>query len=202
MVGSTLARPRPTERLATLHRVGEGVVAAGIEDHEPQPPGGLERLEHPIERNGLVLDVEITRQLRIRRHEVVYSVDLDAMPGKIDHRDIGISGGFGEFADDAAPEQKAGSSPVCLYESKAYSEGAFVCVQKSLILTCVADGARVSWKPVTEKEINDRCTAPTVQHLPPEPRIHRRGRHFVVARIRTLFDGSKCFLFNGRQYCE
>ena len=102
----------------------------------------------------------------------------------------------------AAPEPKAGSSPVCLYESKAYSEGAFVCVQKSLALTCVADGTRVSWKPVAEKEINDRCTAPTVAHTTPEPRTHLHRRHFVVARIRPVFDGSKCFLFIGRQYCE
>lgn len=102
----------------------------------------------------------------------------------------------------AAAEPKASTSPACLYESKAYSEGAFVCVQKSLILTCVAEGARVSWKPVADKEINDRCTAPTVQHTPPQPRIHARRRHFAVARIRPPFDGSKCFVFNGRQYCE
>jgi hypothetical protein len=102
----------------------------------------------------------------------------------------------------AAPEAKPDASPVCLYESKAYSEGAFVCVQKSLMLTCTADGPRVSWKAVADKDINDRCTAPTVQHTPPEPRRHVRRRHFVVARIHPLFDGSKCFLFNGRQYCE
>jgi hypothetical protein len=102
----------------------------------------------------------------------------------------------------AAPEQKAGSSPVCLYESKAYSEGAFVCVQKSLILTCVADGPRASWKPVADQDVNERCTAPTVAHTPPEPRTHLHRRHFLVARIRPVVDGSKCFLFIGRQYCE
>jgi hypothetical protein len=42
----------------------------------------------------------------------------------------------------AAPEQTAGSGPVCLYESKAYSEGAYVCVQKSLMLTCALEGTR------------------------------------------------------------
>jgi len=111
-----------------------------------------------------------------------------------------FAGGMG--AAWAAPEPKLNASPVCLYESKAYSEGAFVCVQKSLILTCTADGARVLWKPVADKEINDRCTAPTVAHTPPEPRLHGHRRHFVVARVRTQFDGSKCFQFNGRQYCE
>jgi hypothetical protein len=91
---------------------------------------------------------------------------------------------------------------VCLYESRSYSEGAFVCVQKSLMLTCVSDGAHVSWKPVVEKDINDRCTAPTVQHTPPEPRFHSHRRHVAVSRIRWPVDGSKCFWFNGRQYCE
>src|ERR1700731_1125449 len=57
----------------------------------------------------------------------------------------------------AAPESKPNASPVCLYESKTYSEGAFVCVQKSLMLTCTADGDRVSWKPVADKDINDRA---------------------------------------------
>src|SRR5579863_9326996 len=45
-------------------------------------------------------------------------------------------------AASAAPETKAGASPVCLYESKAYSEGAYVCVQKSLMLTCATEGTR------------------------------------------------------------
>jgi Protein of unknown function (DUF1496) len=101
----------------------------------------------------------------------------------------------------AAPESKPNANPVCLYESKTYSEGAFVCVQKSLILTCTADGDRVSWKPVADKDINDRCTRPTVQHYPERtrPPIHRR--HFVH-RAFPYVENPKCFVFNGREYCE
>jgi hypothetical protein len=103
----------------------------------------------------------------------------------------------------AAPEPKPNASPVCLYESKAYSEGAFVCVQKSLMLTCTTDGARVSWKPVADRDINDRCTVPTVQYASPELRPHRHRRHFVVRRIHPLVDNpAKCFIFNGVRYCE
>jgi uncharacterized protein DUF1496 len=102
----------------------------------------------------------------------------------------------------AAGEQRAGFSPVCLYESRSFSEGAFVCVQKSLMLTCVSDGTHVSWKPVVDKDLNDRCTASTVQHTPPEPRLHHHRRYLAVNRIRLPIDGSKCFWFNGRQYCE
>jgi hypothetical protein len=111
---------------------------------------------------------------------------------------IGWSG-----AGVAAPEQKADAGSVCLYESKAYSEGAFVCVQKSLMQTCVADGARMLWKPVAEKEVNDRCPAPTVQYHEPEPRVHAHRRHFVVRRFHPPVERpAKCFVFKGLQYCE
>jgi hypothetical protein len=102
----------------------------------------------------------------------------------------------------AAPEQKADAGSVCLYESKAYSEGAFVCVQKSLMQTCVADGARMSWRPVAEKEVNERCPAPTVQYRAAEPRVHAH-RHFVVRRFHPMARSpAKCFVFKGVQYCE
>jgi|SRR5579871_3930319 len=102
----------------------------------------------------------------------------------------------------AAPEAKPNAGPVCLFESKAYSEGAYVCAQKSLMLTCTADGDHVAWKPVADKDLNDRCTAPVVQSYPepPHPRAHRR--HFVVHRFSPQVYPPKCFVFNGREYCE
>jgi hypothetical protein len=101
----------------------------------------------------------------------------------------------------AASEPKPNASPVCLYESKTYSEGAFVCVQKSLMLTCTADGDRVSWKPVADKDINDRCTRPTVKRHPKQTRPHIHRRHFVH-RAFPFVENPKCFVFNGREYCE
>jgi Protein of unknown function (DUF1496) len=99
----------------------------------------------------------------------------------------------------AAPE----AGPVCLYESKAYSEGAFVCVQKSLMLSCTADGGHMSWKPVADREISDRCTAPTVQYVPPVPRVQAHRHHYAGRRVHPLVAGpAKCFVFNGREYCE
>jgi Protein of unknown function (DUF1496) len=103
----------------------------------------------------------------------------------------------------AAPEQKVGAGPVCLYESNAYSEGAYICVQKSLMLTCGSDGAHAIWKPVGDKDINDRCTAPMTLHYPAAPRVHSYRRHAIFHRPRPLAEGSaKCFVFNGKQYCE
>src|SRR5579871_3370948 len=102
MVGSILARPRPIARLATLHGVGEGVVAAGVKDHEPQAFGAVQRLEHAVERNRFVFNVEVAGEFGIRRHQIVGAVDLDAVPGVVDDRDIGLARGVGEFADGAA----------------------------------------------------------------------------------------------------
>ena len=48
---------------APLHRLGKGIVTAGVEDHQLQPLGALERLEHAVERDGLVLDVEVATSL-------------------------------------------------------------------------------------------------------------------------------------------
>jgi hypothetical protein len=101
----------------------------------------------------------------------------------------------------AAPEQKAGAGPVCLYESKAYSDGAYICVQKSLMLVCASDGANAAWKPAIDKDINDRCTVPMTLYYPEEPRLHRR--HAMVRKVHPVAETSaKCFTFNGRQYCE
>ena len=106
-------------------------------------------------------------------------------------------------AASAATEPKPDPGPTCLYESKAYSEGAFVCVQKSLMLTCVAEGAHMLWKLAPDKDINNRCTAPTVQHFAPEPRFHPHWCRFLARRSRPLVENpAKCFIFNGVQYCE
>jgi hypothetical protein len=103
----------------------------------------------------------------------------------------------------AAPEQRPGVGPVCLYQSRSYSEGAYVCVQKSLMQVCSFDGTHATWKPVPDRDINERCTAPVTLNYPPEPRAHRYRRHALLRRIHPVAEGSaKCFMFNGRQYCE
>ena len=41
-----------------------------------------------------------------------------------------------------------------------YSDGAFVCVQKSVALICRSDGGRFNWSIVTDKDLADRCSLP------------------------------------------
>ena len=104
----------------------------------------------------------------------------------------------------AAPEQKAGVGPVCLYDSKSYSDGAYVCVQTSLMLMCSSDGTHATWKPVADRELNERCTAPVALHHSPEsPPPRRHWRHAVLHRAHPVVENTaKCFIFMGRQYCE
>ncbi len=97
---------------------------------------------------------------------------------------------------------QSAASPVCLYESKSYTDGALICVNRALMLNCSVDGTRASWKPVTDQKLASVCESPTVRPRvveAPRPR-HRHGlRH--PARINAV-QSAKCFMFNGKQYCE
>jgi hypothetical protein len=62
-----------------------------------------------------------------------------------------------------APAEKAMRHPVCIYNSRAYSDGAFVCVQKSLMLKCAADDTRATWTAVADKDLSDKCLAPATR---------------------------------------
>jgi hypothetical protein len=90
---------------------------------------------------------------------------------------------------------------VCLYQSRSYSEGAFICVQKSLMQTCSSDGTRMVWRVVTDSELGNRCAAP-IPSIEARKRIVRRTRvaRQVVAPTEPV--SAKCFVFNGKRYCE
>lgn len=46
---------------ASLHRLREGIVAASVQDDQLEPLDRVECLEHAIERNSLVLDIEVAQ---------------------------------------------------------------------------------------------------------------------------------------------
>jgi hypothetical protein len=96
----------------------------------------------------------------------------------------------------------AAAGPACLYESKSYSDGALVCVQKSLMLKCTADGPGASWQTVTDTDLSGHCQAATAAVYAP-PSRHFRHWHAVSYRHEPVREpAAKCFGFNGRQYCE
>jgi len=90
---------------------------------------------------------------------------------------------------------------VCVYQSRTYSEGAFICVQRAVMQTCSAEGSRMVWKVVADRDIGDRCVAPLASGAP-----HRRWvRHVRPVRHAAPEPGpasAKCFYFSGKRYCE
>lgn len=48
----------------------------------------------------------------------------------------------------------------CLYESQSYSAGAYLCVQKSLMLSCFANNGHPTWQVVADKDLNKLCPEP------------------------------------------
>ena len=99
----------------------------------------------------------------------------------------------------AGPAHAADSA--CVYQSRSYSAGAFICVQKSLMQACTSDGARPVWRIVADKDIADRCVSP----LPPAQYRKRMVHRTRVARqiaAPAQPNSAKCFVFNGKRYCE
>jgi hypothetical protein len=64
----------------------------------------------------------------------------------------------------AAPQSSAAQpkppAPACIYSSRTYGDGALVCVEKSLMLKCAADGATAAWSVVADKDLGGKCQAP------------------------------------------
>ncbi len=93
------------------------------------------------------------------------------------------------------------AEPVCMYQSRSYSEGAFICVEKSLMQACTSDGTRLLWKIVADKDIGERCLAP-ISPTESRKRIVHRTRMARQIVTPTQFNSAKCFVFNGKRYCE
>ncbi len=58
-----------------------------------------------------------------------------------------------------APQAKPAVA-ICTYSSRTYGDGAFVCVQKSLMLKCTVDDTKAAWSVVADKDLSDKCLAP------------------------------------------
>ena len=92
-------------------------------------------------------------------------------------------------------------APACTYSSKAYGDGAFVCVEKSLMLKCTVDEAKASWSVVTDKDLSDKCRAPVRETI--YQQRARWNRRNIAREITAPTDtSSRCFNFNGKRYCE
>ncbi len=113
---------------------------------------------------------------------------------------ICLSGSIaGAARSEPAP---AVASATCLYESRTYSDGAYICVQKSLMLTCNSDGVRASWKMVVDRDLSSRCEMPVALGTPFVRRRHVHRTQLARRRVEPAQASAKCFSFNNKQYCE
>ena len=99
-----------------------------------------------------------------------------------------------------APAASA-SPPVCIYQSESYSEGAHLCIHKGLMLGCTANAGRVNWTVVADRELSNLCGGEYRARLAPRHRHAQRRRAPVVAAAPPQA-AAKCFVFNGKSYCE
>ena len=90
-----------------LDLAGERVVAAGVEDDEPQALGPLQGVEDAIQRDRLVIGVALVHQLGVRGDQVIRVADLDAVAGIVDDGDLRVGDRVLELADRALEFQVA-----------------------------------------------------------------------------------------------
>ena len=83
------------------HLADEGIVAAGVEDEQPEPPGAVGRRHQTLQRNRLVLGVAVAGQAGIDRDQVVDATDLQTVAGVIDRRQYRPDRPRFEFSDRA-----------------------------------------------------------------------------------------------------
>ena len=102
----------------------------------------------------------------------------------------------------------AQAAPVCTYQSETYSDGAYVCAQRSLMQQCSVSGASATWKIVTDKELGRLCIGPITRRETSRrtARLHHRLNRRAATAAATVVDppptSAKCFQFNGKRYCE
>ena len=98
----------------------------------------------------------------------------------------------------------ASPTPVCIYKSESYSEGAYLCIRKGLMLGCTAGAGKVNWSPVADRELSNLCGGGEYRaRLAPRQRYAQRRRPVEAAAVRPPAPNSaKCFVFNGKSYCE
>jgi len=101
----------------------------------------------------------------------------------------------------SAARSEPASSPVCVYKSETYGEGAYLYPNRLLLLTCAVDAGRPLWKVVPTSRLND---------------LRAQGSNLAAATSPTPTDTQisnppkstdsgtqpKCFAVNGKRYCQ
>jgi hypothetical protein len=89
---------------------------------------------------------------------------------------------------------------VCVYDDRSFSNGAHICVQKNLMMTCTVTEQKPIWTLVLDEALSERCLVPFQD-------LNARWHHHVVRRqarvgVPQTPASAPCFTFNGKRYCE
>jgi len=115
----------------------------------------------------------------------------------------GLAAALALASGNCAAEQTGAS---CMYDGRPYSEGAVICIQRSVMQSCTLDGTHAVWRTLTDPGLGDRCLGRATTAYAPQRHLHRRhvaqyqGSPFAVST--RLGSGGRCFDFAGKRYCE
>ncbi len=75
----------------------------------------------------------------------------------------------------AASQIRESNTGLCVYDDKSYSEGAYLCIERSLILSCELAEGRLVWKVVKERDAGGFCQkrGATASNYHPPPSVVR-----------------------------
>jgi hypothetical protein len=100
----------------------------------------------------------------------------------------------------ASHARAAESSSLCVYDNRSFSEGASICIQARLAMTCSLVADRVLWK--VDNEVSNLCVKP-MQWISGERLQSRSARRSLRKKYEPpLSKVDKCFDFGGKHYCE
>lgn len=104
--------------------------------------------------------------------------------------------------EQKAPAEVKPAAVMCVYNSRNYSEGASVCVQKSVMQTCTVDGTKAMWVTVTDEKLSSRCTT-SGPRLNKYQRAAISSRRNIAREISPPTGGSlSCIHTGGLRFCD
>ncbi len=98
----------------------------------------------------------------------------------------------------------AESVSLCIYDSRSFSEGASICIQRRFAITCSLTADRPVWK--ADNEVSHLCVQSSQwmsnERSNPKSRRHSARQSLKKGDEPLLGNADKCFNFGGKRYCE